>query len=97
MKTVWKLSLHICPKLGQLHIYVFQVGNCNVNEWDRLKQNVQIVATLVSTETTFSNVAFWWWGLFFPCFVKYIIRVRLGFAKFLTIHSGNDPAKREVG
>lgn len=57
------------------------MGNCDVNEYDGLKQNVRIVATLMYTETTFSNVAFLWWGLFFPCF-KYIIRVRLGFAKF---------------
>lgn len=86
LEIQWKLCESLVyifvPKLGQLHIYVFQMGNCNVNECDRLKQNVQIVATAVYTETTFNNVAFLWWGLFFPCFVKYIIRVRPGFAKF---------------
>lgn len=101
LEIQWKLCESLVyifvPKLLQPHVFVFQMGNCNVNECDLLKHPVQIEATLLWAVTTLSNVAFLWWGLFFPCFVKYSVQVRWGFTKFNWIQSGKDSATRQVG
>lgn len=85
LEIQWKLCESLVyvfvPKVTQPHVCVFQMGNCNVNECGLLKHNVQMVAALLYAEAAFSNVAFLQWGLFFPCFVKYIVQVRLVFAQ----------------
>lgn len=70
------------PKLFQLYIYVFQTGNKNGNDCGLLKQNGQIVATLLYPRPLLSMQFSYTEVYFFVCFIKSVIQVRLDFAKF---------------